>query len=93
MFEHKDDSQRRANVTLFVDASFNKHLGSTQADIRVKALVTRYHERRLRAVESEDGPAASRELRKARVELDEARVWDCRILSLALVRTLAYPPG
>ena len=72
-FERKSDSQRRHNVMLFSDASFNKYLESIQAKIRGEALSAQSQEGRIRVVEGRDDPAANEERRQAQVEMNKAR--------------------
>ncbi|GBE84426.1 predicted protein [Sparassis crispa] len=72
-FERKNDSQRRYNVTLFGDAAFNKYVESIKAESGGKALIAQYQERRIRAIEGKNDPAANKERQKAQAELDEVR--------------------
>ncbi|KAL6303779.1 hypothetical protein BKA93DRAFT_898944 [Sparassis latifolia] len=72
-FECKNDSQRRYNVTLFGDAAFNKYVESIKAESGGKALIAQYQERRIRAIEGKNDPAANKERQKAQAELDDAR--------------------
>ncbi len=72
-FEYKNDSQHRYNVTLFSDAAFNKYLGSIQVEIEDKAFMAQYQERRIRAFEGKDDPAANRARQSAQTGLDKVR--------------------
>ncbi|PBK83108.1 hypothetical protein ARMGADRAFT_679182 [Armillaria gallica] len=71
-FEYKNDSQRRYNVTLFSDAAFNKYLGSIQTEIGDKTFMAQYQERRIRAVEGKDDPAANKR-QSLQTRLDKMR--------------------
>jgi hypothetical protein len=72
-FERKNNSQRRHNVMLFSDDSFNNHVEYIEAKIRGNAVTVEFQERRIRMVEGKDDPAANKERQKAEVELDEAK--------------------
>ncbi|KAJ7145815.1 hypothetical protein C8R44DRAFT_755948 [Mycena epipterygia] len=72
-FECKKNSQRRYNVTLFGDAAFNKYLECIKGEIGDKAFTAQYQERRIRAIEGKDDPAANKERQNAQAELDGAR--------------------
>ncbi|KAI0255840.1 hypothetical protein BJV78DRAFT_1273361 [Lactifluus subvellereus] len=72
LFEHKNASQRRHNVTLFGAVAFNKYLESIQAEIGAKAIIANLCERRIKAIEGKDDAAAVRARQKLEAELNEA---------------------
>jgi hypothetical protein len=72
-FECTNDSQRRHNVMLFSDASFNDYLESIQKEIGSKAFTVNDNEERIASVEGKDDPVANRKRDRAQVELNRAR--------------------
>ena len=72
-FDHKIDSQRRYNVTLFGDAAFKKCLESIQVEMKGKAIIAQYYEEQcIGATEGMDDSAANKEHKRVKVKLDEA---------------------
>jgi hypothetical protein len=56
----------------FDDTSFKRYLDDIKSEIGGKVLVARHQERRIKAVEGKDNPAANEERQKAQAELDKA---------------------
>ncbi|EJD02803.1 uncharacterized protein FOMMEDRAFT_156149 [Fomitiporia mediterranea MF3/22] len=76
LFEHKDDSQPRHNVTLFGDAAFERYLKSIQAEIEGKEFYVNYYGRCIREKEEEEGedsPAAKEKRTKYQAEIDKMK--------------------
>jgi hypothetical protein len=72
-FEHKNNSQRHYNVTLFGNAAFNKYLESTQTKIRHKTIITQYHERHIRDIEGRNDPVTNRDRQEIQAKLDNTK--------------------
>ncbi|EJD02802.1 uncharacterized protein FOMMEDRAFT_167951 [Fomitiporia mediterranea MF3/22] len=78
LFEHKDDSQPRHNVTLFGDAAFERYLKSIQAEIEGKEFYVEYYGRCIsedsdEGEEGEDSPAVKEKHAKYQDEIDKMK--------------------
>ena len=72
LFEHKSDSQRRRDVLVLSDVSFQQHLVSIQAEIDGQEINIRYQKKRIENVVGRAGEAAKKEREASQSLVDRA---------------------